>query len=80
MLLPKRVKYRKQHRGRRRGRAKGGTEVHFGDYGLLGRYPGVDGMKTGFICPSGFNVVASASRGGQARGSGTAKPQLDVSR
>src|SRR4051794_27842297 len=33
--------------------------------GLLGRYPGVDGMKTGFICPSGFNVVASASRGGR---------------
>ncbi len=35
MLMPKRVKHRKQHRGRRRGRAKGGTEVHFGDYGLL---------------------------------------------
>jgi len=32
---------------------------------LLGRHPGVDGMKTGFICPSGFNVVASASRGGR---------------
>ena len=35
MLMPKRVKHRKQHRGRRRGRATGGTEVHFGDYGLL---------------------------------------------
>jgi large subunit ribosomal protein L16 len=35
MLMPKRVKHRKQHRGRMRGRAKGGTEVHFGDYGLL---------------------------------------------
>ena len=35
MLMPKRVKHRKQHRGRRKGRAKGGTEVHFGDYGLL---------------------------------------------
>ena len=35
MLMPKRVKHRKQHRGRRRGRAKGGTEAHFGDYGLL---------------------------------------------
>ena len=35
MLLPKKVKHRKVHRGRRRGRAKGGTEVHFGDYGLL---------------------------------------------
>ncbi len=30
---------------------------------LLERYPGSDGMKTGFICASGFNVVASASRG-----------------
>jgi large subunit ribosomal protein L16 len=35
MLAPKKVKHRKVHRGRRRGRAKGGTEVHFGDYGLL---------------------------------------------
>jgi len=33
--------------------------------GLLGRYPGADGMKTGFTCPGGFNVVASASRGGR---------------
>src|SRR5438046_2880425 len=35
MLAPKKIKHRKQQRGRRRGRAKGGTEVHFGDYGLL---------------------------------------------
>jgi large subunit ribosomal protein L16 len=34
MLLPKRVKYRKQQRGRRKGVAKGGTDVHFGEYGL----------------------------------------------
>jgi large subunit ribosomal protein L16 len=40
MLMPKRVKHRKQHRGRRRGRAKGGSEVHFGDYGLLALEPG----------------------------------------
>jgi D-alanyl-D-alanine carboxypeptidase len=33
--------------------------------GLLGRYAGVDGMKTGFICAGGFNVVASATRGGR---------------
>lgn len=32
---------------------------------LLGRYPGVDGMKTGFTCPAGFNVVASAYRDGR---------------
>ena len=32
--------------------------------GLLGRYPGADGMKTGFTCPAGFNVVASANHPG----------------
>ena len=40
MLAPKKVKHRKQHRGRMRGQAKGGTEVHFGDYGLLALTPG----------------------------------------
>ena len=35
MLAPKRVKHRKVHRGRRRGRATGLTEVHFGDFGLV---------------------------------------------
>jgi D-alanyl-D-alanine carboxypeptidase len=29
---------------------------------LIGHYPGADGMKTGFICASGFNLVASATR------------------
>jgi D-alanyl-D-alanine carboxypeptidase len=29
---------------------------------LLGRYAGADGMKTGFICSSGFNLVATATR------------------
>src|SRR5690554_3847759 len=34
MLSPRKVRYRKQHRGRMRGYAKGGTSVEFGDYGL----------------------------------------------
>jgi large subunit ribosomal protein L16 len=34
MLMPKRVKHRKQQRGRMRGNAKGGTSVAFGEYGL----------------------------------------------
>ena len=34
MLLPKRVKFRKQHRGKMRGMAKGGAEVSAGAYGL----------------------------------------------
>ena len=32
---------------------------------LIGRYQGADGMKTGFICASGFNLVASATRNGK---------------
>ncbi|MCC6949604.1 MAG: serine hydrolase [Bradyrhizobiaceae bacterium] len=32
---------------------------------LIDRYPGADGMKTGFICASGFNVVAGATRNGK---------------
>ncbi|MCK4533341.1 50S ribosomal protein L16 [bacterium] len=39
MLVPKRVKYRKSHRGRMKGRAKGGTEVSFGEYGLQALEP-----------------------------------------
>src|SRR5579871_4795508 len=34
MLLPRRTKYRKMHRGRRRGEAKGQFEVQFGDFGI----------------------------------------------
>jgi large subunit ribosomal protein L16 len=34
MLMPKRVKHRKQHRGRMAGLSKGGTTVQFGEYGL----------------------------------------------
>ncbi len=32
---------------------------------LIGRMKGADGMKTGFVCASGFNLVASATRGGR---------------
>ena len=34
MLMPKKVKFRKQQRGRRRGKAQKGCTVSFGDYGL----------------------------------------------
>jgi large subunit ribosomal protein L16 len=34
MLMPKRVKHRKHHRGRMGGAARGGVRVQFGDYGL----------------------------------------------
>jgi large subunit ribosomal protein L16 len=39
MLMPKRVKYRKQFRGRMRGQASRGAEVSFGDYGLQALEP-----------------------------------------
>ena len=34
MLMPKRVKHRKVHRGKMRGRAKGGSVIAYGDYGI----------------------------------------------
>ena len=40
MLMPKRVKYRKQFRGRMKGMAKGGTELMQGNYGLQALEPG----------------------------------------
>ncbi|NJN44234.1 MAG: 50S ribosomal protein L16 [Anaerolineae bacterium] len=40
MLMPKRVKYRKQMRGRMKGKATRGAEVHFGEFGLQALEPG----------------------------------------
>jgi large subunit ribosomal protein L16 len=40
MLSPKRTKFRKQHKGRVHGLAKGGTEINFGAYGLKAITPG----------------------------------------
>ncbi len=40
MLMPKRVKYRKQMRGRMRGKDLRGSEIHFGEYGLQAMEPG----------------------------------------
>lgn len=42
-----------------------GKRIYRNHNNLMGRYEGVDGMKTGFICASGFNVVATATRGGK---------------
>lgn len=39
MLMPKRVKHRKEHRGRRRGKAYRGGSIRFGEYGLQGLEP-----------------------------------------
>ena len=40
MLLPKKTKFRKYHRGRMRGTAKGQTAVQFGDFGIKALEPG----------------------------------------
>ncbi len=40
MLMPRRTKHRKQHRGRLTGNAKGGTRVIQGDYGIQALEPG----------------------------------------
>ena len=40
MLMPRKVKHRKQHRGRMTGLAKGGTTVNFGDYAIVALEPG----------------------------------------
>lgn len=40
MLMPKKVKHRKQQRGRTKGQSKGGTEVSFGEYGIQALEPG----------------------------------------
>ena len=40
MLMPRKVKHRKQHRGRLTGQAKGGTTINFGDYAIQAVEPG----------------------------------------
>jgi large subunit ribosomal protein L16 len=40
VLMPRKVRHRKQHRGRTTGMAKGGTQVVFGDYGIQALDPG----------------------------------------
>ncbi len=40
MLMPRKIKHRKHHRGRMKGRSKGGLAIHFGDYGIQALEPG----------------------------------------
>ena len=40
MLMPRRVKHRKQQRGRMQGAAKGGTDLNFGEFGIQALEPG----------------------------------------
>lgn len=43
----------------------GGKKLQPNLNGLIGRFDGADGMKTGFICPSGYNLIGSATRNGR---------------
>lgn len=47
------------------GALKLGRQIIRNHNGMLGRYPGADGMKTGFICSGGFNIVSSATQNGR---------------
>ncbi len=63
MLQPKSTKYRKQHRGRMRGRAKGGDTVAFGEYGL-------QAMKSGWVSSNQIEaarvaITRNIKRGGK---------------
>ena len=63
MLMPKKVKYRKQQRGRRRGQAKGGTYVAFGEYGLQALEPG--GVTARQIEAARIAITRRVKRGGK---------------
>lgn len=61
-----------------------GKRVMKNHNGLIGRYEAVTGMKTGYICSSGFNVVATAERNGRrlvavVMGSPSAKERTEKS-
>lgn len=47
------------------GAVRLGTRVYQNTNGLIGRYSGAMGMKTGFVCTSGFNLVSAAQRDGR---------------
>jgi D-alanyl-D-alanine carboxypeptidase len=43
----------------------GGKKLQPNLNALIGRFEGADGMKTGFVCPSGYNLIGSATRNGR---------------
>src|SRR4029079_4747136 len=63
MLAPKRVKHRKQHRGNMRGKAKGHTEIQYGDYGIVAMEPG--GITNRQIEASRVAMTRDTTRGGK---------------
>lgn len=63
MLVPKRIKHRKQHRGRMKGKAIRGTEISFGEFGLQAVEPGwIDSRQ---IEAARIAMTRSIKRGGK---------------
>ncbi len=63
MLLPKRVKYRRQHRGRMTGKATRGNSITYGDYGLMALEP--SWIKSNQIESARIAINRYLRRGGQ---------------
>jgi large subunit ribosomal protein L16 len=63
MLLPKRVKYRRVHRGRMKGKALRGNTVTYGEYGLMALEPGW--IKSNQIEAARIAMTRYVKRGGQ---------------
>ena len=56
MLIPRRVKYRRQHRPHRSGVSKGGNRISFGDYGIQALEPAyITTSSVGAKCGSRFS-------------------------
>ena len=64
MLLPKRVKFRKQHRGRMTGKAMRGNTVSHGEYGLQALRACLDHIKSDRSCPYRNDKIHQAWRSG----------------
>ena len=65
MLIPRRVKHRKQHHPKRDGMAKGGTKLAFGDYGI-------QAMDSGYLTnrqieSARIAITRAIKRGGKVR-------------
>ena len=63
MLMPKRVKFRRVHRGRMKGKAGRGTELAYGDYGLVALEPGW--IKSNQIEAARIAMTRYTRRGGK---------------
>jgi large subunit ribosomal protein L16 len=63
MLMPRKVAHRKHHRGRTRGMTKGGSSLHFGEYGIQALEPGL--LTARQIEAARIAMTRSIKRGGK---------------